>query len=398
MKINKDPEKCDECHFCDLVMCPQKNVNKALIKGTCIGCGACLLACPQEALSLKENILPETEVWVNNNPIKAKGTVKNALKVAGVKISKFPRADSIFMPCECGGCWTCTVKVDNKIALSCLTPLYEGMRIETTPSNIPLRVVSGFGAHQVGGVGTPYWKKSRGKAIEIAAFTHGCNLRCPQCQNYQMAFTAAGHLLEAQEAAQILMGLKNSYKVDCIAISGGECTLNREWLIRLLERLRLMDDKVELHVDTNGTILTPDYVDDLAKAGMTQLGVDLKAQELSTFQHITGIQDEELAELYLQTSWQAVEYVTENYEDIFLGIGIPFNRELISLEELLRIGEEIYRIKKDVQVCVLDYRPEFRRKELLRPSTEEMIKVKKMFNDLGLEVVIVQTNKGHFGP
>jgi pyruvate formate lyase activating enzyme len=408
MIVKKDPHKCADCKFCkSLVMCPEGNVKRALETSSCIGCGACIIACPNEALSLMKYELPEKKVFVNNREVMASGTVKNATEKAGIEINKFPDYtgegnEQIFMPCECGGCWACTVKVDGKTALSCITPLYDGMKITTQINDkdkIPMRVVSGFGPHSVGGVGTPYWLKSQGEAIEIAAFTHGCNLRCPQCQNYEMAFTGGSHLLEAPEAGKILLGLKEAYKVNTIAISGGESTLNRDWLIKLFQSIRGWDAKVNLHLDTNGTILTPDYIDDLVQAGMTQLGVDLKALEISTFQDITGLKDKKLAAKYLETSWNALAYVVDNYlEEVFMGIGIPYNQDLISEKELLDMGHKIYGIKPDLQICILDYRPEFRRKDLNRPSAQEMIHLKEIFDNIGLETVIVQTEKGHFGP
>jgi pyruvate formate lyase activating enzyme len=276
------------------------------------------------------------------------------------------------------------------------------MKIETkiNEEKIPaLRVVSSFGVHHVGGVGTPYWLKNSKGPIEAVGFTHGCNLRCPQCQNYPTALTAGGHLIEPYEASQILLGLKENYEVDRVTISGGESTLNRKWLVELIKAIRTQDHNVNIHVDTNGTILTPDYIDDLVKAGMTDIGIDLKSLLVSTYMNITGLDDEKLAEKYLNTSWDAVQYIITNYfEDIFLGIGIPYNSALISKEEIEKMGEKIFSLKSNVQVCVLDYRPEFRRKNLIKPTVNEMIEIKEFLNNKGLDTVIVQTEEGHFGP
>lgn len=306
------------------------------------------------------------------------------------------------MPCGCGGCWACLVLVNGKPVPSCTMPLKEGMKIET---NIPaerypvVRVISGFGAHTVGGVGTPYWLKNTKGPIEVVGFTHGCNLRCPQCQNFPMAFTAGGHLLDVDETSNIFLGLKEIHGVNRIVISGGESTLNRKWLIQVIKSIKDKDNDVYIHVDTNGTILTPDYIDELVDAGMTDIGIDLKSLNASTYMDITGVDDDELAEKYLQTSWNAVEYIINNYiGKIFLGIGIPYNRALISKEEIKEMGNMIFNMKPDIQVCVLDYRPEFRRKDLVKPSFDEMLEIKEILNSTGLKTVIVQTSEGHVGP
>jgi pyruvate formate lyase activating enzyme len=405
MMVKRIEENCINCGICSsLVLCPVGDVIKGIDRKTCVGCGACIMACPKEALILDDTSLKERKVFVDDKEVIASGTVKNALIASGIKISKFPdfegKKNQIFMPCECGGCWACLVMVDRKFALGCLTPLYEGMKIQTIlKSLIPLRVVSGFGTHTVGGVGTPYWLKGYTKPIEVAGFTHGCNLRCLQCQNFNMAFTAGGHLLGFQETAQLLLGLKEVHRVERIALSGGECTLNREWLVGVVNSIREVDREVHIHIDTNGTILTPDYIDELINAGMTDVGIDLKSLKTSTFMHITGLDDEKIVNKYLNTSWRAAEYIINNYiEEVFLGIGIPYNRDLVSRREVECMGQKIYDLSPVVQVCILDYRPEFRRRILTRPSFHEMLDLKEMLNSVGLETVVIQTSQGHFGP
>lgn len=407
MTVKRLLEKCINCNVCnDYVKCPSGNIKDSIETGECIECRACVMACPEEALVL-EGKSQKKEVCVNNKKIIASGTVKNALKAYGIKISKFPDfnneiKDQIFLPCECGGCWACIVLVNGKPVPSCIMPLKDGMKIKT---HIPpqkysiLRVISGFGAHAVGGVGTPYWLKDTKGPIEAVGFTHGCNLRCRQCQNFPMAFTAGGYLLCADKTAKILLDLKEVHKVNRVVLSGGESTLNRKWLVEVIKSVKDRDKDVHFHVDTNGTILTQDYIDELVDAGMTDIGIDLKALNVSTYMGITGLDDEEIAEKYLKTSWDAVEYIINDYLDkIFLGIGIPYNKALISKEEVRKIGNRIFDMRPDVQVCVLDYRPEFRRKDLIKPSFKEMIEIKEILDTTELKTVIVQTSRGHFGP
>lgn len=132
---------------------------------------------------------------------------------------------------------------------------------------------------------------------------------------------------------------------------------------------------------------------------MTDVGPDLKGLRLETFMRITGLKDKDLAKKYHQTSWEAVKYLIDNYEDkVFLGIGIPYNKHLISLEEIAEIGDEIYGMDPEVQVCVLDYRPEFRRTDMTRPSYREMVEVWKTLHRTGLKTVVCQMEFGHIGP
>jgi len=62
------------------------------------------------------------------------------------------------------------------------------------------------------------------------------------------------------------------------------------------------------------------------------------------------------------------------------------------------MGEKLYEIDPDLQVCVLDYRPEFKRQDLVKPSYEEMVEIHKVLSGKGLKTVICQTKYGHIGP
>ncbi|MFB0536481.1 MAG: radical SAM protein, partial [Anaerolineae bacterium] len=131
----------------------------------------------------------------------------------------------------------------------------------------------------------------------------------------------------------------------------------------------------------------------------TDIGIEPKAVPVATFQRITGIADVALAGRYLETAWQAVEYVATTYPDrVFLGVGMPYNRELVSLDEVGEFGRRLASIGPEVQLCVLDYFPTFRRRELRRPHPSEMLNVKRVLEGAGLRTVVVQTAIGHLGP
>jgi pyruvate formate lyase activating enzyme len=399
----RDPRKCMDCGTCDLIVaCP---VNRVGDTRNCVGCGACYLACPYEAIYMVDaDRVKHVSIVVNGEKFSVpdKITVLNALEFIGFKVSSFPGEGDIYAPCRVGGCWSCAVIIDGSLKPSCITPVRDGMSIETNlPENyVPKRLVHGWMGHPVGGVGTPWWIKGRGY-VEAAVFACGCNLRCPQCQNWTTTYCGSEIPYTPREAALIMTDTRRIYNVDRMAISGGECTLNRHWLVQYITELKKLnpDDKARFHVDTNATILTKDYIDDLVEAGMTDIGPDLKGIKVETFMHITGINDRSLAEKYLKTSWNAFKYIVDNYlGKVFIGVGIPYNKELISLEEIAEIGEEIYKICPEVQVCVLDYRPEFRRRNISRPKFHEMVKVWEILKSTGLKTVICQTERGHIGP
>jgi pyruvate formate lyase activating enzyme len=335
-------------------------------------------------------------------------TVLRALGIAGYKISMLPDEGDIFVPCRTGGCWSCAVLVNGELKPSCITRIQEGMEISTEHGVLekfePKRLVTGFQGHPVGGVGTPYWIKPKGIAfayIEVACFTHGCILRCPTCQNWQTTYSSIEEPMTPEQAARFITRARHEHRVDRMAISGGEPTLNKKWLLNYFEKLRELnlDKKARFHLDTNAVLLSHSYIDELVEAGMTDIGIDVKGIELETFSTITGIGDKAIAKKLMDTEWSAIEHSLDYYpEKIFIGIGIPYNPKLITLDEIRHIGERIAELEPGLQVCALDYRPEFRRRDIRKPSYEEMLTVKRVLEETGLRCVICQTERGHIGP
>ncbi|MBM4129002.1 MAG: radical SAM protein [Nitrospira sp.] len=399
----KNQKKCQNCDFCEgYVACSAKHVG---YPAECIGCGACFISCPHEAIEMRERSVGKAiTIWVDGKSfsVPERISVRHALEFIGFKISKFPEDGALFVPCEVGGCWSCAVEIDGEVKPSCVTGIRDGMKITIAlPENYePRRIVHGWIGHTVGGVGTPWWLKGN-RPIEVACFAAGCNLRCRQCQNWMTTYCGKGEALTPQEAALLTTGARMRHVVERMAISGGESTLNRVWLVRYLKALKKHnpDSSARLHVDTNATILTKDYLDELIEAGMTDIGPDLKGLYPETFMRITGIENRELAEKYLRTGWEAVAYIINNYRDkVFIGIGIPYNEKFISLHEIAEMGQRIAQLDPSVQVCALNYRPEFRGMNITRPTSDEMLNVWKVLKDAGLKTVICQTEFGHIGP
>ncbi len=394
VKCIVDEAKCKKCGFC-------VEVNRCYSPNRCSGCLSCYWACPHEAKIPVEDYRKRETVKISIDgviyEIPEYVTVKQALKLIGYD---FPPQIGDF--CETGGCWSCAVIINGNLERSCITPVVDGMKIETNIEDTePLRIIHGPQPHTVGGKATPWNEKKRGRYIEVAIWTAGCNLRCFQCQNYYVTYDNVSSPLSPREAAEIMTYYRRIYGVDGLAVSGGEPTLNRRWLIQYFKELRRLnpDPEARLHLDSNGTILTPDYVDELVEAGCNNIGVEPKGARIETFMEITGIRDRELVEKYLQTSWNATKYIADNYADkVYLGIGIPYNPAFMSLEEIYEIGYKIASINPEIQVCVLDYSPMFRRRDIRRPRPIQMIKVKRILNEAGLKHVIVQTSLGHIGP
>ena len=395
------PEKCHRCGVCsEIVDCPGSD---ELI---CIGCGACVLTCPHQALELVEEPRQrKVTIEVNGDMavVPELISVKEALKESGYPVATSPQEPGLFAPCEVGGCWSCAIEIDGVVRLACRTIVRNGMRIRTElPQDyVPRRIIINFSGHPAGGVGTPWQARSNHSSyLEVVCFAAGCNFRCPQCQNWLITYRGRGEALTPKQAAQRLSLVREQLRLNRMTISGGESTLNRAWLTQFVAELKRLnpDPDARFHVDTNGSLLTHDYIDELAKAGMTDIGIDLKALETDTFMRITGLKDKDVAEKYKETAWEAVRYLIHNYsEKVFAGVGIPYNRSFISISEVRLMGQRLLSIDPSVQVTVLNYRPEFR-SNIVMPRDSEMVALRDMLQQLGLRTVLAQTTTGNIGP
>jgi pyruvate formate lyase activating enzyme len=89
--------------------------------------------------------------------------------------------------------------------------------------------------------------------------------------------------------------------------------------------------------------------------------------------------------------------VSRYAEKLFVGVGIPYNKDLTSPEEIARIGKRLADIDPAVQVTVLNYRPVFRSR-ISMPPDQEVEEIGKILRATGLRTVVCQTTRGFTGP
>lgn len=385
--IAKKSAGCITCGFCDYyIHCPGSGPN-------CVGCGACLKGCPTGArvLTPVAGSRASVEIRVDGESHSVPGNIGLAGALATVGVN----GDERFC-CGTGGCGACAVLVDGRLTRPCCTGVSQGMEIVTNREAIdalpPLRVVSFFPGHL---------------HASMSLFTHGCNYSCDFCHNWDLAFSSSDRALTPEEAAQVteqmIQQMAKMQQRDGApggdsgnrrtGISGGEPTLNRRWLVEYMTRLKATTPDVRIQLDTNASVLTPDYVDELFAAGMTDISPDLKGLTVETFRKITGVADPELAARYLDTSWRAVEYVLSEYADrLHVVVAVPYHPEIITGDEVLAMAHKLAAMKKNLDVNLIVYQPAFRRRAAAWAGAAEVDEVVQSMKSTGLTVWL-QTGK-----
>jgi pyruvate formate lyase activating enzyme len=390
--VAKTTEDCSNCYFCKfMINCNQKE---------CTGCGQCFVACPNNARVMQKIEREKTirlTIDGKNVEVPEQITILAALEILGYTVSHHPeQSGQIFAPCKIGGCGACSVLVNGNLKPSCITKVEDGMEISTEPAQIvshePIRLANNFEAYQGGIIGAPEIRTQM--VTEFTFFTQGCNLRCPACHNWNITFSTTGKYLTPRQAAIKMENGRKHYKVSKVAVSGGEATLNRPWLTQFVREFRAICDDwgTRFQLDTNASMLTPDYIDELYAAGVSDISPDVKGLYPETYMKITGIDDSELARLSVEAMWRAVEHLLKNYSDkMFIVLAIPYHEELIGLEEMSKIAQKIYELNPQTCISLIDYMPAFRCRDLDYTDPDNMEKVHQLFLDAGLHKVLWQT-------
>lgn len=383
-------ENCSHCGFCE------QYIDCSLKTDGCIGCGACVLACPEQARSLKTIMSGQPaelsqnrkliDFFVDGKPQQIIGplSVSAALEQLGIgkNTSSLKGANSHWKyptaACQTGGCWSCSVLIDGVLTRSCVTALRSGMHISTNQKDVghapPRRVVTLMRP-------APHGHPS--------IFTHGCNYRCDLCHNWHLTFSSTA---TAYTPVQTVAQLKLHPEAErWIGISGGEPTLSRKWLVETIGLLRQAAPESRIQLDTNASVLTPDYIDELVDAGITDISPDLKAFRIETFMKISGVRNRDLARQYMQTAWKAIEYLISKYsEQIFMAVSIPCHPRIHSRGELEEMATALAALNSEIPVTLTELQPAFRNRDMPVLNRQIMEQAARYLADKGLNRVIIQ--------
>ena len=183
----------------------------------------------------------------------------------------------------------------------------------------------------------------------------GCNLRCKFCWSGNSVWNAMniGKFYSPEEVAEILLNIAESKGYHRVRISGGEPTIGRQHLIKLLENIYY--DLVFI-LETNGILLGFDitYVEALSKFKNLHIRVCIKGIDSKEFSFLTG------AESGYKYQIKSLEYLRDSKISFNVAMAStsndiePFNDRLneIGLSKIMLEKEKIKlypQVKKRLQ-------------------------------------------------
>ncbi|NMX22036.1 hypothetical protein C5S30_06320 [ANME-1 cluster archaeon GoMg4] len=174
---------------------------------------------------------------------------------------------------------------------------------------------------------------------------------------------------EPMTVEQIINLVKNSAReyygdtaLEEVVITGGEPTLNRQYLVDLIAHLKEFVGWIVL--DTNGYLLDDAYLQELIEAGLTEVIFDLKAWDEKLHEWYTGYSNRRILE-NIENAYGKVKLVVNT---IFIP-GIVDDREI---ENIARFLSEIDK-KREIDYRINRFRAELSHEKIARnPYPEEI--------------------------
>ena len=173
----------------------------------------------------------------------------------------------------------------------------------------------------------------------------GCNFRCRGC--FSFAREPIGEPMRVEELINLVKKSSATYygetPLEEAVITGGEPTLDRDYLVDLVSQLKGFTGDVVL--DTNGYLLDDSYLGELLEAGLTEVMFDLKAWDEKLHEWYTGYSNRRIL-ANIRNAYGKVKLVVNT---VYIP-GIVDEREIEQiarfLAEIDRRGEIDYRINR----------------------------------------------------
>ena len=201
----------------------------------------------------------------------------------------------------------------------------------------------------------------------------GCNFRCRGC--FSIAREAFGEFMSPDELVDLLMNSSKEYyghhSLEEILLTGGEPTLDPEFLVSLVSKLNELTEKIV--VQTNGYILDPLLTDRLIDSGLEEIICDIKAWNDEVHRWYTGRSNRPVLE--------NIRYACERIKTTVNTLLIPDVVDVKEIEGISRFLASCHPI--DMEYRINPFRSELSPVPVSRDPTEkeldEAIRIASMY-------------------
>ena len=193
----------------------------------------------------------------------------------------------------------------------------------------------------------------------------GCNFKCKGC--FSIARDTVGEPMTVDALINWVEKSNHAYNGNTLleeaVITGGEPTLDRDFLMDLVLNLKMRIEVKHITLSTNGYLLDRKYVMELKDIGLDVVKLDIKAYNESTHQWYTGMSNRPVL--------KAARYLWESKLDFRVEtVSMP---EIVDVEEIERIASFLAQIDPGIKYKVIKFAPgEAREKVTRRPSDDEI--------------------------
>jgi pyruvate formate lyase activating enzyme len=143
-----------------------------------------------------------------------------------------------------------------------------------------------------------------------------------------------------------------------VLLTGGEPTLDRDYLLRLVRGLKGISDQVT--VQSNAHLLSPAFLEQLLEAGMDRLLVDLKVMDRQRHVWYTGRSNREVL--------RNIAYASSRVEMVVNVLLIP---GIVDHEEIVRMAEFLRELRPmDLELRINPFRAELSPERMSRTPTD----------------------------
>jgi pyruvate-formate lyase-activating enzyme len=194
----------------------------------------------------------------------------------------------------------------------------------------------------------------------------GCNFDCRGC--FAIAKHEVGRELSVEDLIDLLVRSCQrifGQIVDDVQMTGGEPTINTDYLLHLIRELRKLGVS-KIGLSTNGYLLNRHLVQELKSWGVNYIKLDVKAYSDPIHRWYTGRSNSNVL--------KAVQLLSEYGLDFY--VRTIYTPGMVEIEEIEKIARFLGQVNRKISYKIYQFAPEHTSNDFLRksPTPDEMLR------------------------